>query len=165
MIKRTAIVPIIAIALLATACTETVAPAPTKDDTKMTHIKVAIDHYAINVEDLSRSVAFYQKVLGLEEIKNGTELPHIRWFRLGNTQELHIIEVDSLDKKLPKGVHLALAVSDFDRFRESLTTLNLPYSDWPGTSNAVSTRPDKVRQLYFEDPDGYWVEINDAKQF
>ena len=128
-------------------------------------MQFAIDHYAINVEDLDRSVVFYQEVFHLEEIKNGTGLSHIRWFRLGSSQELHIIQVDSLDKKLPKGVHLALAVSDFDRFRESVEKQNLPYSDWPGTPNAVSTRPDNVRQLYLQDPDGYWVEVNDGKQF
>lgn len=165
MFKKTPILVTTALAVLSVACTQKVKPISTKNENKMTQIKVAIDHYAINVEDLNRSVDFYQKVFGLKEIKNGTELPHIRWFRLGSTQELHIIEVDSLDKKLPKGVHLALAVSDFDSFRKSLTTLNLPYSDWPGANNTISTRPDKVRQLYFEDPDGYWVEVNDGKQF
>lgn len=128
-------------------------------------IQVAIDHYAINVKDLTRSVDFYQKVFSLNEIKNGTELSHIRWFRLGNTQELHIIEVDHLEKKIPKGVHLALAVSDFDRFREKIQDLHINYSDWPGTPQGISTRPDNIRQLYFQDPDGYWVEVNDGKQF
>lgn len=131
----------------------------------LTSMKVAIDHYAINVEDLTRSVDFYQRIFNLEEIKNGTGLSHIRWFRLGTSQELHIIEVDSLDKKLPKGVHLALAVSDFDGFRKKIQDLKLDYSDWPGTPQAISTRPDNVRQLYFKDPDGYWVEVNDGKQF
>lgn len=128
-------------------------------------MQFAIDHYAINVVNLERSVSFYQDVFGLQEIKNGTELIHIRWFRLGNSQELHVIQVDSLDKKIPKGVHLALAVSDFDRFRESVENKNIAYSDWPGTPKAISTRPDAIRQLYFQDPDGYWIEVNDAKQF
>lgn len=131
----------------------------------MTNIEVTIDHYAINVEDLKRSVDFYQDIFGLEEIENGTGKSNIRWLRLGATQELHIIEVDSLDKKVPKGVHLALAVRDFDRFRNRIDERNLEYSDWPGAAKAISIRPDKVRQLYFQDPDGYWVEVNDAKQF
>jgi lactoylglutathione lyase len=101
----------------------------------------------------------------LNEIKDGTEQPHIRWFRLGPSQELHIIEVDSLNKKIPKGVHIALAVGDFDSFCESIEKRNLNYYDWPGSASQISTRPDKVRQLYFQDPDGYWVEVNDGKQF
>lgn len=123
----------------------------------------AMDHYAINVSDLERSVAYYQDIFDLKEIKNGTALSHIRWFRVGDTEELHIIEVDSLDKKLPKGVHLALRAVDFERFRESLTRKNIPYFDWPGKANEVSLRPDGVAQLYLQDPDGYWIEVNDAK--
>ncbi len=122
----------------------------------------SIDHYAINVTSLEKSVSFYQDIFGLIEIKNGTELDHIRWFRLGTSEELHIIQVDSLDKKLPKGVHLALRTKDFEGFRKSLLKKNIPYSDWPGKENKVSIRPDGVKQLYLQDPDGYWIEVNDA---
>ena len=166
MHKRTLITAagIIATALCINSCSEketTPASSPSQD----TEIQVAIDHYAINVKDLDRSVDFYQDVFDLKEIKDGTEKPQIRWFRLGTSQELHIIQVDSLDKKLPKGVHLALAVRDFDRFRKSIEKRNIEYSDWPGAISAISTRPDKIRQLYFQDPDGYWIEVNDGKQF
>jgi len=27
----------------------------------------------------------------------------------------------------------------------------------------VTTRPDGVHQIWFQDPDGYWLEINDVK--
>ncbi len=123
----------------------------------------SIDHYAINVIDLEKSVAFYQDIFDVQEIEDGTQLDHIRWFRLGTTQELHIIQVDSLDKKLPKGVHLALRTGNLERFRESLTSKNIPYSDWPGNASKVSERPDGVRQLYIQDPDSYWIEVNDVK--
>lgn len=122
-----------------------------------------IDHYAINVTDLDKSVAFYKEIFDLEEIKNGTGLDHIRWFRLGKDKELHIIEVKDLDKKLPKGVHLALRTRDFKSFRESITLKNIAYSDWPGKLNEISIRPDGIKQLYFQDPDGYWIEVNDAR--
>jgi len=35
------------------------------------------------------------------------------------------------------------------------------FEDWAGTKGAVTTRVDKVKQLYLQDPDGYCVEIND----
>ena len=123
----------------------------------------SVDHYAINVDNLDRSVAFYQDIFDLKEIKDGTELDHIRWFRLGSSEELHIIQVDSLYKKLPKGVHLALRTLDLESFRESLTHKNIPYFDWPGKASEVSIRPDGVHQLYIQDPDGYWIEVNDAQ--
>jgi len=50
-------------------------------------MKFDIDHYAINVINLEQSVRFYQSVFQLEEIYDGTELDHIRWFRLGDRQE------------------------------------------------------------------------------
>jgi lactoylglutathione lyase len=28
----------------------------------------------------------------------------------------------------------------------------------------ITTRVDGVKQIYFKDPDGYWIEINDAKE-
>ena len=45
----------------------------------------------------------------------------------------------------------------------SLEKNNITYWDWPGKKNAVTTRTDKVRQIYIQDPDDYWIEINTAK--
>jgi catechol 2,3-dioxygenase-like lactoylglutathione lyase family enzyme len=146
------------IAFLFQACELKVKERPQKPSSAF-----SIDHYAINVVNLDNSVAFYQDLFDLQEIKNGTELAHIRWFRLGEAEELHIIQVDSLDKKIPKGVHIALRTNEFESFRESLLKKNIPYSDWPGAVSKVSTRPDGVKQLYIQDPDGYWIEVNDAQ--
>ena len=30
-------------------------------------------------------------------------------------------------------------------------------------NNKVNIRPDGIKQIWLQDPDGYWVEINDAK--
>jgi lactoylglutathione lyase len=38
------------------------------------------------------------------------------------------------------------------------------YENWAGEKNAVTNRVDGVKQIYFRDPDGYWIEINDAKE-
>ena len=120
------------------------------------------DHYAINVSDLNRSVEYYQKYLYVEEIYDGTEKDHIRWFSLGNNQELHIIQVDSLELNIPKGVHMAVTTSDLDGYITFLKASMTDYYDWPGELGQVSTRPDKIRQIYIQDPDGYWIEINDG---
>jgi lactoylglutathione lyase len=34
----------------------------------------------------------------------------------------------------------------------------------PGEKMAITNRVDGVKQIYFKDPDGYWIEINDAKE-
>jgi len=131
---------------------------------KNSAMKFSIDHYAINVTDLQRSVDFYQSVFGLKEIYNGTQLDHIKWFRLGEQQELHIISVEKLQLQIPKGVHLALTTANLSVFINHLNTLKIPYYDWPGKKGAVSIRPDTIEQIYIQDPDGYWVEINDGEK-
>ena len=127
-------------------------------------LRFSVDHYAINVSDLQRSVNFYQSVFGIKEVHNGTGKPHIRWFRLGDQQELHIISVENLKLQIPKGVHLALTTADVSVFIKHLETLEITYYDWPGNKGSVSIRPDKVKQIYIQDPDGYWIEINDGEK-
>ncbi len=121
-----------------------------------------IDHFAINVTDLEKSVAFYQEIFGFKEIYDGTHQDHIRWFDLGGGQELHIIEVKDLQLQIPKGVHLALTTEDIDQFTIRLRKLGIDFYDWIGQLNRKAKRPDNVEQVYIQDPDGYWVEINNG---
>ncbi len=125
-------------------------------------MKFTFDHYAINVADLDRSVDWYQKYFFVEEIYDGTEQEHIRWFSLGNNQELHIIMIPDFDFKVPKGIHMALTTSDLDSYAKFLEKEGVEYYDWPGEKGKTTTRPDKIKQLYVQDPDGYWIEVNDG---
>lgn len=124
---------------------------------------LSFNHYAINVADLETSVDFYENVMGLEQITNQTLKSNIRWFGIGKDLELHVIEASTEHLKLQKGVHLSLTLEDLDAFIKHLNDLEVPFENWPGESNTTNTRPDGVRQIYLQDPDGYWIEINDAK--
>ena len=124
---------------------------------------VSFDHYAINVDNLAQSTAFYQRVLGLAEIEDGTGKDHIRWFSLGNGMSLHVIEADRSAVRLQKGVHLSVAVADFDGFVAHLRQLGLRFWSWQGVPDTSNGRPDGVRQVYLQDPDGYWIEVNDNR--
>jgi catechol 2,3-dioxygenase-like lactoylglutathione lyase family enzyme len=123
----------------------------------------SFDHYAINVDDVDESVAFYQKVLGLEEVHDGTEKDNIRWLSLGNGMSMHVIESDRSQVKLQKGVHLSISVNHFDKFVQHLRDINLQFFSWQGVPMQSNGRPDGVRQVYFKDLDGYWTEVNDAR--
>jgi lactoylglutathione lyase len=46
-------------------------------------------------------------------------------------------------------------------FVERLKQSNIAWEDWPGGKGTITTRPDGVKQIYFQDPDGYWIEVND----
>ena len=123
--------------------------------------KLQFDHYTIKVNDLNASANFYNKVLGLSEITNRTEKPHIRWFSLGNG-ELHIVEGKTPDIKTTIGVHLALKLTDFDQFLSHLEENAITPHNSKGKPGIITTRADGVRQVYFKDPDDYWIEVNDA---
>jgi hypothetical protein len=36
-----------------------------------------------------------------------------------------------------------------------------PFEDVAGNKNKITTRVDGVHQIWLQDPDGYWIEIND----
>ena len=124
---------------------------------------LSFDHYAINVTDLQRSADFYQRVLSIDTVYNGTENDRRIWYSLGEGMALHIIETDEVDVKTPKGVHLCLAVADFDAFVDHLREEGLAFETWLGEPMQTNSRPDGVRQVYLRDPDGYWIEINDNR--
>ena len=146
--------------LAITSCT----PKAAVFGTETGQFGASFDHYAINVDDLDESVAFYQKVLALEEIYDGTEKDNIRWLSLGNGMSLHVIQADRSEVRLQKGVHLSIAVQEFDKFVQHLRVINLQFFSWQGAPMESNGRPDGVRQVYFKDLDGYWLEINDARK-
>lgn len=123
---------------------------------------LTFDHYTIKVKDLGKSASFYKEVLGLSEIENRTYKPHIRWFSIGNEAELHIVEGSTGEINTNVGVHLALKLKDFDSFISHLKSKNILLHDSKARPGSITTRTDGVRQVYFQDPDGYWIEVNEA---
>ncbi len=121
-------------------------------------LNLKFDHFAVLVNDLDTSATFYQDILLLPEIEDKTALDHIRWFSMGNS-ELHVIQ-DKNKITHHQGVHFALEVNNLDAFREHLKAKNISYINWFGKPNITNSRPDGVRQIYLQDPDGYWIEIN-----
>ena len=41
--------------------------------------------------------------------------------------------------------------------------MQVRYVNFKGEERKMTTRPDGVKQVYFQDPDGYWIEVNDDK--
>lgn len=122
------------------------------------------DHLALSVKDVDAAADFYKNVLHLQEITNKTKIEGIRWFSLGEGKELHLISILKENVAINKAVHLALTTADFDAFVMTLEKLNIAYSDWPGTPNKVNIRADGIKQIFFQDPDGYWIEVNSVGQ-
>ncbi len=50
-----------------------------------------------------------------------------------------------------------------DLIIQRLKERGVQWSDFAGSKGTVGTvRTDGVRQIFFRDPDGYWIEVNDA---
>ena len=103
----------------------------------------------------------YQKIFQLEEIENTASNSKTRWLSFGEGKQLHLIPRPDFDIRINKAVHFALATADFDAFVNYLNELGIIYSDWNDTLNTVFVRKDGIRQIYFQDPNGYWIEVND----
>lgn len=125
---------------------------------------MSFDHLALSVNDVNVSAKFYNSILNLTEITNKTKVDGIRWFSLGDGKELHLISVIKSKVKLNKAVHFAVTTSSFDAFINKLTSMNINYSSWAGEEQKITVRADGVKQVYVQDPDGYWIEVNSVKQ-
>lgn len=119
------------------------------------------DHVAIHVADMDASAAFYRDVFGLSVIPSA--VPRRRWLDLGGGMELHIIGGRTAPAATDRSVHLALRTKDLAPVLDRLKSKGMRWQDFAGTEGAVSVmRQDGVRQIFLQDPDGYWIEVNDA---
>ena len=121
----------------------------------------SFNHIALSVKDVNESIEFYQKVLQLKEIKNTASDSKTRWLSFDDGKQLHLIPRPNSEIKTNKAVHFALTTPDLNSFITYLQELKIDYSDWLGTPNKDYIRKDGIRQVYFQDPNGYWLEIND----
>lgn len=120
-----------------------------------------LDHQSLLVADLERSVAFYRDVLGLHIVRSsGTPVSGI-WMGQQDGKDLFHLNVGA-PTLLPKDNHIALRTTGFDALVERFASEGVKFVDWPGKAGTVGRHPLGFRQIYIQDPDGYWVEINDV---
>jgi len=119
----------------------------------------AFDHAAIYVRDLDASANFYKSVFGLKQVP--APVPFARWLVMGNGVMLHIVSGRTTPLVHSKWDHIALACADMDVMIQTLSEKSIPWSDFEG-AKSPQIRADGVKQIFVQDPDGYWIEINDA---
>ena len=120
----------------------------------------SFNHIALSVKDVNESIEFYQTLLELEEIENTASDSKTRWLSLNEGKQLHLIPRPNSEIKINKAVHFALSTSDLDSLIDNLNNLNIEFSDWHDVPNKIHVRKDGIKQIYFQDPNGYWIEIN-----
>ena len=118
---------------------------------------LGLDHIALYVANVPLSVHFYQDVLGLKPLpRPAFDFPGA-WFDLGHGRQLHLLgdrtEPLPADTLGSRRNHFAFQVADLQAAADFLSQQGLPLK-------GPKPRPDGVRQLFFQDPDGYWIELN-----
>ena len=117
-------------------------------------------HNNINVFDLDRSLEFYDRALGLREVRRKTaEDGSFILVYLSDGQSDHLLELTWLrDKGAPydlgdNEIHIAFTTSDFDEAHRLHKEMNCICYENP-----------KMGIYFISDPDGYWLEIIPRKQ-
>ncbi|WP_339946637.1 VOC family protein [Novipirellula sp.] len=114
---------------------------------------IELNHIAIHVLDIQKSVAFYRDTMNLPQLdRPAFDFPGA-WFQLGERQELHLIG----DRTLPvhshhRGGHFALEVDSLDEWEAHLDKHH-------ATRLSRKIRPDGALQTFVQDPDGHWIEL------
>ena len=122
-----------------------------------------LHHVSLFVRDVDASAAFYASVLGLEEIPNRVGQPHIRWLTIDGFRTVHLIGGDpEAERPRQFSTHIALATRNFETVLGRLEQHGVTYVSLARQPKDITIRADGIRQVYFQDPDGHWIEINDA---
>jgi lactoylglutathione lyase len=116
-----------------------------------------IDHLALHVSDLRRSIAFYETRFGFENyfehpIPSGQTIAYLR---LGDT----VLEILARPDEPVSGFHFCLEVDDFDAAVATLTAAGVPLVTPPHNTAARAPREEAWRRVVFAGPDGEQIEL------
>ena len=125
--------------------------------------KAVLNHIAIYVTNLSKSTAFYQDIIGLDTIPEPFHDGKHTWFKVAEHSHLHLIQGAAGPSPLTKNSHLCFSVTSIEDVINGLKKNGVVYEDWGGKKASITLRVHGVHQIYFQDPDGYWIEINDDR--
>ena len=130
----------------------------------------SVNHIAIIVSDVGRSLAFYTEIIGFQQIQRPNFDRHGAWLTMGNL-ELHLIKGVP---NAPSGrdlivSHIALETTEPHKVLEKLLEYEVPFRQNISVPDPKKARDNlveafensegKITQYFVRDPDGYYLEI------
>jgi lactoylglutathione lyase len=125
--------------------------------------KPQFNHLTVYVTDLARASEFYKTVMMLDTIPEPFHDHRHTWFKVGEHGQLHVVSGAKEDIPHDVNIHLAFTVASLPDFIKHLDKMSVKYGNFGGDYNKIAIRPDQVQQIYFQDPDGYWIEVNNDR--
>ena len=116
-----------------------------------------IDHTALHVSDLEKSIAFYETHFGFEayfrhNVRMGIEIAYLK---LGDT----VLELTGRADPPLNGFHFCLETDDFEGAVAKLKAAGVEIHTEPHDTAARAPREQGWRRVVFKGPDGEQVEI------
>jgi lactoylglutathione lyase len=125
--------------------------------------KPRFNHLTVYVTDLARASEFYKTVMMLDTIPEPFHDNRHTWFKITEHGQLHVVSGAKEDVSHDVNIHLAFSVPSLPDFIKHLEKLGVKYGNFAGEANKIAVRPDKIEQIYLQDPDGYWIEVDNDK--
>lgn len=116
-----------------------------------------IDHVALHVHDLDRSVSFYEKHFGFKKYfqhgaPNGLQIAYLK---LGDT----VLELTHKSDDSMAGFHFCLETENFDQAVVELQNQGVEMVRAPHDTAAREPRERGWRRVVFRGPDGEQIEL------
>lgn len=117
-----------------------------------------IDHVAIIVKDMDRSIKFYSEVLGLVVIHDGRQDGGNKKSFLGTKEKAFVALTENPDKVLngtntESVSHIAFSVENVEKAKETLYERGVEFTE------EKTGEDGKTKAYHFLDPDGLELEI------
>ncbi|MFM7357642.1 MAG: VOC family protein [Sediminibacterium sp.] len=139
-------------------------PASSHAQTNPPKPKARINHLAIYVVDLQKSASFYSELFSFDTLPEPFHDNRHAWFSIGPGIALHIIQGAPEPKEYFLNNHICFSVESTNDLVYQLRQKGITFYNAQGEKGLITTRIDGVKQVWIRDPDGYYIEINDAKQ-
>ncbi len=125
--------------------------------------KSVLNHVAIYVVDIEKTRSFYDALFGFDTLAEPFHDGKHIWYSIAPGVAMHVIQGAEKPKEYFLNQHTCFSVPNTEAFVQKLKANSVSYYNAKGVKGEITNRIDGVKQVWVTDPDGYWIEVNDAK--